>query len=108
MTHTIQSLWTQFVTANSSASFVSYRCLRSFMKTHAFSFCAPLLLVMVFADSALPQTAAFTYQGRLTANGAPVNGLYDFMLAIYDSNNQPGTIIAGPFLQSPIPVTNGL
>jgi hypothetical protein len=66
------------------------------------------LSLMLSAEIASAQTSAFTYQGRLTANGAPVSGSYDFMLAIYDSTNQPGTIMAGPFLQSPIPVTNGL
>ena len=67
-----------------------------------------LLLIVRVAQIAAAQTSAFTYQGRLTGNGAPVSGLYDFMLAIYDSTNQPGTIIAGPFVRSPIPVTNGL
>ena len=46
-------------------------------------------------SNALAQGTAFTYQGQLNSNGGPANGIYDLQFAIYDSTNQPGTLIAG-------------
>ena len=40
---------------------------------------APLALWLTTAVSALAQTTAFTYQGRLNAGGAPANGVYDLL-----------------------------
>jgi hypothetical protein len=45
---------------------------------------------------AQPLTTAFTYQGRLDANGAPATGTYDFRFTLFDapsSGNQLGPIL---------------
>jgi hypothetical protein len=60
-------------------------------------------LVSLFA-----QGTAFTYQGRLENSSGPANGLYDVRFTIYDSTNNPGTLIAGPLTNSATPVSNGL
>lgn len=44
---------------------------------------------------AVPTSSAFTYQGRLTDNGAPANGPYDFFIRLYDSASGGNGI--GPF-----------
>ncbi|MBI3853436.1 MAG: tail fiber domain-containing protein [Verrucomicrobia bacterium] len=38
-------------------------------------------------STAVAQTTAFTYQGRLNDNGAPANGQYDLRLALFDAAN---------------------
>ncbi len=60
------------------------------------------------AAAQTPVGSAFTYQGRLTDNGQPANGPYDFYIHLYDS-------AAGGTPTSPlgltlddVPVTNGL
>lgn len=57
---------------------------------------------------AAPLGSTFNYQGRLTYNGAPANGIYDLRFAVFDSTNLPGTQIAGPITNSATAVTNGL
>jgi hypothetical protein len=53
------------------------------------------------ADSAQPQVAlgtGFTYQGRLTDNGSPAEGAYDFQFKLYDApigGNLLGTVTPG-------------
>ena len=59
-------------------------------------------------STARAQGTAFTYQGRLNSGSNPANGTYDLQFAIYDSTNQPGTVIAGPLTNSATGVTNGL
>jgi len=69
------------------------------------------LLLSTFASqlsTAFAQGTAFTYQGRLNDNGAPAGGIYDLRFTIYDSTNNPGTVIAGPLTNSPVAVTNGV
>jgi hypothetical protein len=44
-----------------------------------------LLLGLAPAGAAQVQTTAFTYQGRLTDGGAPVNGSYDLQFTLWDS-----------------------
>jgi hypothetical protein len=49
----------------------------------------------------------FTYQGRLSDGSGPVNGLYDFNFALFNTSvggNQIGAAVARTF----VPVTNGL
>ena len=58
--------------------------------------------------SALAQGTAFTYQGRLNDSGNPANAIYDLRFTIYDSTNQPGTLIAGPITNAATGVSNGL
>jgi hypothetical protein len=53
------------------------------------------------------QTTAFTYQGRLNANGSAANGLYDLRFEAWDAPTN-GNMVAGPLTDSAIGVTNGL
>jgi hypothetical protein len=59
-------------------------------------------------STALAQSTAFTYQGRLNDGGSPASGIYDLRFAVYDSTNNPGVLIAGPLTKSTIGVSNGL
>jgi len=61
-----------------------------------------------FQLSTLAQDTAFTYQGRFNDGSGPANGLFDLRFTLYDSTNQPGTIVAGPVTNSATPITNGL
>src|SRR5438445_1324079 len=54
------------------------------------------------------QTTAFTYQGKLNSGANPANGNYDLRFTIYDTNNPPDTVIAGPITNSATSVSNGL
>jgi len=67
-----------------------------------------VLTAIFFLPSATAQGTAFTYQGQLTAGGAPAGGVYDLRFTVYDSTNLPGTIIAGPRTNAATAVTNGL
>lgn len=53
------------------------------------------------------QGTAFTYQGQLQQGGSPANGFYDIRVGLYDTN-AGGTIVAGPIINSAVPVSNGL
>jgi hypothetical protein len=66
-----------------------------------------LALALGLAHSALAQTTAFTYQGRLTDNGAPAHGNYDLSFSLRDSLTA-GSPLGSPFGASAIAVTNGL
>src|SRR5438876_3433062 len=63
---------------------------------------------MLCAAHSAPLGTAFTYQGRLNDNGNPANGIYDLRFTIYDSTNNPGTVVAGPLTNSATSVSNGL
>ena len=66
-----------------------------------------LLLTINFQLSTLrAQGTAFTYQGRLTDNGAPANGNYDFEFVLF-STNQFGFPV-GPVPSTNTVVTDGL
>jgi len=76
---------------------------------------ALLLLLSTFTafyaaqlSTVFAQGTAFTYQGRLNDSGGPANAIYDLRFTIYDSTNQPGTLIAGPITNSATDVSNGL
>src|SRR5260370_16320430 len=64
-------------------------------------------LLMTPVHVCLAQSTLFTYQGRLNANGAPANGLYDFRFSIYKTPTN-GLLIAGPVTNIAVGVTNGL
>jgi hypothetical protein len=53
------------------------------------------------------QSDAFTYQGRLTANGEPVNGSHDLRLSIHDAA-EDGNVVAGPLELNAVAIVNGL
>lgn len=52
------------------------------------------------------QSTAFTYNGRLTGNGAVVSGPYEMQFTLYDAIN--GNVVAGPLAPIPVDVVNGL
>lgn len=61
-------------------------------------------------DVMIPQSltgSAFTYQGRLTSGGAPVNGPCDFQFSLFDAASA-GTQIGSTQTAGDISVTNGL
>jgi hypothetical protein len=62
---------------------------------------------LVFCCAALGQTAAFTYQGRLTDGAAPASGSYDFQFALYDAVSD-GTQIGSAQSVAALTVTNGV
>jgi hypothetical protein len=59
------------------------------------------------ASRAWSQSTIFTYQGRLSVNGSPANGLYDFRFTIHKIESG-GEIIAGPKTNTAVQVTGGL
>lgn len=67
-----------------------------------------VIAVLTFAYRAPAQSTAFTYQGSLSANGAPANGSFDLAFALYDSTNNPGNLLAGPITNCSTTVSNGL
>jgi hypothetical protein len=69
----------------------------------------PVLLLAVFAGAmcARAQSTAFTYHGRLSNNGAPVNEPHDMRFVIYDADIGGG-VVAGPVLFNAVGVANGL
>src|SRR5437016_1282625 len=44
-----------------------------------------LVFILSIAQAALAQSAAFTYQGKLTDAGNPANGTYDFQFTLFDA-----------------------
>lgn len=74
----------------------------------AASFWLALLSTAGFRFStAFAQGTAFTYQGRLSDNGAPANGSYDVQFTLYPTN-AAGSIVAGPVTNLATAVSNGL
>ncbi len=71
------------------------------------SLCVLLLYVLAGPGQARAQTTAFTYQGRLNFNGAPVSGSYDFQFAVYDAS-AAGNLVAGPTNLASVNVVIGL
>jgi hypothetical protein len=65
-----------------------------------------LILFVAASISCLAQGTAFTYQGRLNANGNVANGLYDFRFRL-DADPQGNTVL-DTILTNSIGVTNGL
>ena len=53
------------------------------------------------------QGTAFTYQGRITFNGAPANGVYDFDFGLYNTASGGSLLGSADFVLN-VPVTNGL
>lgn len=57
---------------------------------------------------AAPAGDAFTYQGRLTDNNAPANGLYDLSFTLHDVATGQGTLSVDPVQFDDVPVENGV
>jgi len=63
--------------------------------------------IFLHPAAALAQGTAFTYQGRLDAEGAPAHGLYDLRFTVHDAasgGNQWGPALTN----APVAVSNGL
>lgn len=69
------------------------------------SFSGLVWLLSVMAVGA--QTSTFTYQGRLSANGAPAEGNFDFRFTLQTTENLPSQIGVA-ITNAPLGVTNGL
>jgi hypothetical protein len=65
-----------------------------------------LLTVAVSAAYADPQTTAFTYQGSLSANGSPANGVYNLTFNLYNAATG-GTPLTAPVQINNLTITNG-
>ncbi len=72
-------------------------------KTILTGFCA----LLAAAGTALCQSTAFTYQGRLATNGVAVNGVNDFKFTLFGQTNG-GVAAAGPITNFNVGVSNGL
>lgn len=66
---------------------------------------ALLLVASAFAHAA-PQQTLFTYQGSLSANGAPANGTYDFTFTLYNAETD-GSPLTSPVAIPGLTVSNG-
>ncbi len=62
---------------------------------------------LLFAASLPAQNTAFTYQGRLTVQGAPASGTYDLQFGLWDSSSGP-MIIVSPVTNSAVAISNGV
>lgn len=56
---------------------------------------------------AAPQLPDFTYQGRLTQNGAPANGNYDLLFGLFDAETG-GSLVGSSISEPSFPVVDGL
>ncbi|MDW8310103.1 MAG: tail fiber domain-containing protein [Verrucomicrobiales bacterium] len=77
------------------------------MKTKTLVTMIGLLVVVSSVTVAVAQGTAFTYQGRLDADGTPANGTYDLRFTIYDTG-VGGSVVAGPLTNAATAVSNGL
>src|SRR5690349_15193747 len=71
--------------------------------THVLS----LSLLLLAANLALAQSTAFTYNGRLNNNGAPVSGVYDMRFTLH-SLPAGGNVVGGPLPVGMVDVVNSL
>jgi hypothetical protein len=63
--------------------------------------------LLINTATAVPQLPEFTYQGRLSQNGAPANGNFDLSFALFDAATG-GSQIGVSINEPSFPVTNGL
>jgi hypothetical protein len=82
------------------------QCFRGLFAMNT-SFVASLLLALAAAAHADLQSTAFTYQGSLKANGAPLNGPIDLTFTLYDAATI-GNQVSSPIVLLQVPVTNGV
>src|SRR5947208_10140248 len=61
------------------------------------------LVLFLSTGAAVAQTTTFSYQGRLTEKGKPVNAILDLQFSLYDT----ATVGTGTLQGSPKTVTNG-
>lgn len=68
---------------------------------------ACLFVLLTAGHRAAAQNTSFTYQGRLTANGAPPAGSSDLTFTLYDAAGG-GNVIGGPLTNSAASDANGI
>jgi len=68
---------------------------------------ATLILALGSLAPAWAQGTAFTYQGRLSDNGAPANGSYDLRFEVRDAPSG-GNAVGGAVTAAPVAVSNGV
>src|SRR6185369_12368432 len=78
------------------------------MKDLKTAFMGAFVLFLASISTSFAQGTAFMYQGQLRDNGGAAQGIYDLRFAIYDSTNNPGTLIAGPYTNNATTISNGL
>ncbi len=66
-----------------------------------------LTALLALADFARAQNTAFTYQGQLTENGTPANGVFDLQFRLFASTNTIGLPL-GTAVVNDATATNGL
>ena len=76
--------------------------------TRLFGIAALFALAGASVQAATPLGDGFTYQGRLTDNNAPANGLYDLSFTMFDAATGPGTLFLDPLQLEDVPVENGV
>src|SRR5438128_5306127 len=68
-----------------------------------------VLALFIGASTAFGQSAAFTYQGRLTDGGTAANGIYDMQFKLYDTATVgTGTQIGSTITKSTVMETSGV
>ncbi len=77
------------------------------MKTELIRLTCLLTAVLALATETRAQTTTFTYQGRLTVNGAPANGTNDLTFTLYNAVSGGATVGVSNVVND-LAVTNGL
>ncbi|MGP8201172.1 MAG: hypothetical protein ACLQU4_16905 [Limisphaerales bacterium] len=67
-----------------------------------------LCILPAALSTAEAQGTAFTYQGQLSAGGAPANGGYDFTFALFNTNSTNAGQIGDTLTNLDVAVSNGL
>ena len=71
-----------------------------------FTFLVFILTACLLTQSAAAQSTAFTYQGRLTEDGGPANGNYDFQFKVLTAQSN-GSQLGGILTANGVMVTRG-
>ncbi|MBS1795459.1 MAG: tail fiber domain-containing protein [Acidobacteria bacterium] len=77
------------------------------MERRIFGYFIALILLFIFAAAVSAQTTSFVYQGKLTDNGGPANGNYDFAIRLYDAQSG-GSEVGATQIINLVTVTNGI
>jgi hypothetical protein len=67
-----------------------------------------LLLLLFTSVTALGQSSVFSYQGRLTDNGNPADGLYDMQFKLFTTATVETGTQVGATITLTVQVTNGI
>ena len=72
-----------------------------------FYFLLGALIMLGAVNRSSGQGTAFTYQGQLQENGAPVSGAYNMTFSLFDTSSG-GNAVAGPVTDNGVTVNAGL